>query len=362
MSGGTLALIIPIATLVGGAIGWLCRQYWHHRVAKREAAHDASTILKEQKTLFEDIISKTEDTESKQTLLNRLEEVNAALLGLHTQRLRHTLKEAGLPPEEALISDGISQLQPQPATQIKKIVAAVDALPKFLYENLMPLGSAYYLLQRYEDAKNIYDRIIDANPYDHDAIQFRGVTYYRLRKYEEALADFNRALELNSDDHVTLNDRGVILKNLGKYEDALSDFNHALELKPNNYVILDSRGNVYTELRRYDEALADHNRALEIKPDNPVVLNNRGIDYVRLGKYHEALTDFNRSLELQPDDAGTLYNLACLFSLWGKPDEALVYLEKAIGKDSKYRGMAKTDKDFDNIRSDPRFKRLIESD
>ena len=38
------------------------------------------------------------------------------------------------------------------------------------------------------------------------------------------------------------------------------------------------------------------------------------------------------------------------------------YLEKAIDKDNKYREMAETDKDFDNIREDHRFKKLIEED
>ena len=38
---------------------------------------------------------------------------------------------------------------------------------------------------------------------------------------------------------------------------------------------------------------------------------------------------------------------------------ALTYLEKAIGKDKKYKEMAKRDKDFDNIKNDSRFKKLI---
>lgn len=40
-------------------------------------------------------------------------------------------------------------------------------------------------------------------------------------------------------------------------------------------------------------------------------------------------------------------------------DDAISNLEKAIGLDEKYRQIATTDSDFDNIRDDPRFKKLI---
>jgi len=122
------------------------------------------------------------------------------------------------------------------------------------------------------------------------------------------------------------------------------------------------RGKYYYNQGKYNAALAAYNWSLELRPDDPVTLSNRGATCVQLGRYDEALADLNRSLELRPDDPATLYNLACLFSLWGKPNDALAYLEKAVGKNKKYRKLSKTDEDLNNIRDDPRFKKLIESD
>jgi len=116
------------------------------------------------------------------------------------------------------------------------------------------------------------------------------------------------------------------------------------------------------KLQRYDDALADLNRSLELKPDNAEVISVRGLTYFHLNRHDEAIKDFIRSLELKSDAPNTLYNLACLYSLKGKIDDALPYLEKAINKDEKNREMAKTDKDFDNLRDDPRFKKLIDID
>jgi len=189
----------------------------------------------------------------------------------------------------------------------------------------------------------------------------RGNYYYTQGKYNDALAAYNWSLELRPDNPDALANRGVAYDHLGRDDEALADFNRSLELRPDDPVALYNRGTVHGHLGRDDEALADFNRSLELRPDNPDALCNRGYAYTLLGRYDEALSDLNHSLKLKPSDPGTLYNLACLFSLWGKPDDALAYLEKAVGKDKKYRKMAKTDKDFNNIKDDPRFKKLIES-
>ncbi len=223
-------------------------------------------------------------------------------------------------------------------------------------------GLTFSNLQRHEDALADFNRALELRPDDPTSLHNRGFTYGKLERHEEALADFNRALELRPDDHDTLYSRGAVYYKLKKYEQALANVNRFLELRPDNPDALNSRGLTYYELRRYDEALTDYDRSLELRPDDPDTLNNRGITYSYLQRYDDALADYSRALQLKPDDAGTLYNLACLFSLWGKVDEALDNLEKAIKGDEKYREMAKTDKDFDNIRDNPHFKKLMESD
>jgi len=329
MDGGMLALIISVATLAGGAIGWLFRQYWYLRAAQRQASNDASTILKERKTLLQEMLNEIEDASQKEELRLQLDEVNTALFGLHSERLRRTLKAAGLPPEEALIADGLSQLQPQQVDQLKEEIAELQTLPQSdSIWDLLAQGNAYYYAEQYEDAKDTYDRI----------------------------------LNLNSNDPATLNNRGVVYYHLERYEEALTDLNRSLELKPDNPAELANRGITYGKLRRHEEALVDLNRSLELRSDDPGTLANRSVTYMRLNRYEEALTDLNRSLELKPGDSNTIYNLACLFSLQGKVNDALAYLERAIKGGEEYREDAKTDEDFKNIRDAPRFKKLIESD
>lgn len=428
---GTLALITTLAVLVGGAIGWFFRQYWQYRSVKREASLDANRLLKEQKAQLEEMITKTDDDIRKKELCIKRDEINEELRGLLSVSLRRTLKDAGFPTEEILVLEGRRQLQPEQVIELKEEIEEVESLPPSVsIQELLTLANAYYYAEQYEDAKNLYDKILQLNPNDPVTLNNRGAIYEHMEKYDEALANYNRSLELKPDEPSILNNRGNAYGDLGKYDESLADYNRSLELRPDHPTTLYNRGNTYNELEKYDEALADFNHSLEFRPNDPDTLNNRGVTYAHMKKYDEALAnynrslelrpnhpttlnnrgstytelkkyekaladfnrslglrpdhpdtiynrgttyanlerydesfaDFNRSLELRPDDPGTLFNLACLFSLWGKTDNALPYLEKAIHKDKKYREDAKTDEDFDNIRKDPRFKKLIGED
>ncbi len=277
---------------------------------------------------------------------------------------KHSIEEAKLDTisigeEKKEVSTELSEKIAKLEETLKELTGlgfTTDARTAFLR------GNFYSNQGKLNEALAAYNWSLELN-LDHPVtLARRGLTYARLKRYDDALADFNRALELRPDAPFALAGRGTTYIDLERYDDALADFNRALELVPDAPLILICRSVAYGDLERYDDALADNNRALELRPDDPLAFNSLGATHAKLKRYDDALADFNRSLELRPDHPATLYDLACLFSLWRKTDDALTYLEKAIKGDEKYREDAKTDEDFDNIRDDPRFKKLMESD
>jgi tetratricopeptide (TPR) repeat protein len=127
--------------------------------------------------------------------------VNASILGFHNAKIKRTLKEAGVPSEEVLIADGIDRLQPQQIDQLKGEIAEIRALLQSdSIKNLFSLASANYYSGQYEEAKTVYDRILDTKPDDPIALHNRGITFCKLEEYQESLSDFNRTLELRPDD------------------------------------------------------------------------------------------------------------------------------------------------------------------
>jgi tetratricopeptide (TPR) repeat protein len=123
--------------------------------------------------------------------------------------------------------------------------------------------------------------------------------------------------------------------------------------------LYEQRGYYSSEHQNYAESLADRDRSLELRPDDPYTLTNRGVAKLRLGDYTGAMVDFKRSFDVQPDHTNTMYNLACLFALQGQLDPALDWLARAIEREESHRNDARTDSDFDSIRTDVRFVALV---
>jgi adenylate cyclase len=65
------------------------------------------------------------------------------------------------------------------------------------------------------------------------------------------------------------------------------------------------------------------------------------------------------SLELYPDDMGALVNAACLHLKLAQKEEALEVLERVFARGWGKRDWVEHDPDYDILRDDPRFQRLL---
>ncbi len=77
------------------------------------------------------------------------------------------------------------------------------------------------------------------------------------------------------------------------------------------------------------------------------------------GAYADAADRGRELIEAYPQYAELFYNLACCESLAGRTTDAVEHLRHAIGLSERYRSYAKDDSDFDPIRDEPAFTKLI---
>jgi hypothetical protein len=77
------------------------------------------------------------------------------------------------------------------------------------------------------------------------------------------------------------------------------------------------------------------------------------------GQYAELADRAGSVLDEHPEYPGLAYNVACAESLAGRPEAAIEHLRRAIEGDEKYREYAAEDSDFDPVREEPGFSRLM---
>ena len=67
-----------------------------------------------------------------------------------------------------------------------------------------------------------------------------------------------------------------------------------------------------------------------------------------------------RARDIDPEDAALLYNVACGLARLGQLDESIDMLGQAIENGFGHKEWLEHDPDFDSLRGDPRFKKLVD--
>ena len=115
-------------------------------------------------------------------------------------------------------------------------------------------------------------------------------------------------------------------------------------------------GEALRALGDWERALVPLGRVAAVAPRRLEAWLGLGWCLKRLGRLDEAIRMLERGRDASPRQAIVLYNLACYHSLAGNVPAAIENLTQAIALDDRYRDLTGTERDFDPIRSDPRFQ------
>lgn len=98
---------------------------------------------------------------------------------------------------------------------------------------------------------------------------------------------------------------------------------------------------------------------LEGDPNNFDILSLLGNLYTQSGRHEKGLEIDLKLAGMRPNDPTVRYNLACSYSLMKRVPEALDELEHAVSLGYDDYIHLRSDKDLDNVRSEPRFKAIM---
>ncbi|WZP00091.1 tetratricopeptide repeat protein [Isosphaeraceae bacterium EP7] len=118
-------------------------------------------------------------------------------------------------------------------------------------------------------------------------------------------------------------------------------------------------GEALRNLGRFREALKPLEVASGLHPDDLGVALALGWCYKRTHRLAQAIDVLERAARVTPEQPLLHYNLACYWSLAGNATKSLDELALALDLEPSLRAKLADEPDFDAIRGDPSFARLI---
>lgn len=205
-----------------------------------------------------------------------------------------------------------------------------DGVPEDLdYDINYYLASAYYKSGQLDQAKSVYDAIINLRSDEVNAYYLRGVVTLEQGNYDLAYADFTKAMELVPNDYdmildiyqvlaawgykeagrdmlstviasgssISDYDMGRFEFYLGSYDSAKSYLEQAKEGDMSQITLF--LGRTYEALGDYNYAISLYNTYLDKDHNDPQIYNQMGLCQMKMERYSEALGSFQAGMNLE---------------------------------------------------------------
>lgn len=157
------------------------------------------------------------------------------------------------------------------------------------------LADAYVQLNNPAQAQVAYDRAIQLDPNNVEALTNRAAFYYSQKAYEPARQDVRRALQLNPKQDAALNNQCLLLAHEGQYTEALTYVDRALAIQPRQPYYLNNKAYLLVKLNRPAEALPLVQESLQRDPKNAWAHQTLGQYYLNQKQADRALTEFRQA-------------------------------------------------------------------
>jgi serine/threonine-protein kinase len=191
--------------------------------------------------------------------------------------------------------------------------------------------------------------------------------------------------------------RAVVARLDGDYEKALRSLDRMLKLNPNERVVVSyNRSRILTYLSRFDEAFAELGAGAAVEPDHPLIKTFRARALYYHGEPTKAAEILEAVLEQHPQldgirpiyatflsalgfseearaqltdeviktantDHDIAYWLASAYAMEGERDQALKWLRRAIELGNENRPWFERDRNWESLRGDQEYQRILES-
>src|SRR5688572_12265851 len=202
-------------------------------------------------------------------------------------------------------------------------------------------GKKFIYYERYNSSKDIFSKLVNANPNDIDAVYWLGQTYLGMEDTASAKALYQKTLQANANAPLLMVGVGHIELLENKTNDARNRFETAISLsKGKDAKVLHAIGRANVEAKAGDALYAIEKLKLAAERDK----KNADI-HVTMGDAYRKLTDganaqisYQNALAINPNNARANFMIGRIYETQGFSQEPIYmrYYNDAIAKDPQF--------------------------
>jgi Flp pilus assembly protein TadD len=137
---------------------------------------------------------------------------------------------------------------------------------------------------------------------------------FKMQRYDEAADKYQTIIEKYPDSLYAWSNLGVVRFQQGKLPEALKALQQAVKLSPTDAFSYSNLGIVYYQLGQYENAISALERALALDPSNAMAHNYLGCACSQKGWQEVAEKEFTKAIELNDNFADAHFNLALIYA------------------------------------------------
>ncbi len=220
------------------------------------------------------------------------------------------------------------------------LVAGVAGLCNSVFAQTADQGKRFFYYQRYKSAKDVFDKVLAANPNNIDAIYWDGQTMLAMKDSVGARDLYSKALQTNGNAPMLLAGMGGVELRFGKAQDARAHFDMAITLtKQKDVLVLNAvaENNITAPQGDLVYALEKLTLATNVKNfNNPETYVLMGDAYRRQIDGGNAVQAYQKALTLDPKLAAAEFQIGKIYLTQNNADYFLPAFNKAVEMDPAY--------------------------
>lgn len=179
---------------------------------------------------------------------------------------------------------------------------------------LFGYGQTSYYMNKIEDAKKAFDKILRIDPNSAIAYAYKGKLYAEDENYKLAEESVVKAIELDPTSYDFYMDWGTYSRMRGKFKQAEEAWTRATKINPDYFLAYAYRAGLYDEQNMYAKALDDYRMVIKTNPKYYFAYEALGILAWHEGNFAEARASFEKAFSYYPQNISyPLIIAACMY-------------------------------------------------